>query len=94
MYLILIQSVENDFHLLELETTTEELVKWSSSARVCHHPLRNLVKRNYNCYDKFENIHNSWLYCYTNPLELGTRVSLSHRQPYGKAEHVSQVQED
>ena len=26
-------------------------------------------------------IHNSWLYCFTNPLELGTRVSLSHRQP-------------
>ena len=29
-----------------------------------------------------EDIHNSWLYCFTNPLELGTRVSLSHRQPY------------
>ena len=29
---------------------------------------------------KFKDIHNSWLYCFTNPLELGTRVSLSHRQ--------------
>ena len=29
-----------------------------------------------------EDIHNSWLYCFTNPLELGTRVSLSHYQPY------------
>ena len=28
-----------------------------------------------------EDIHNSWLYSFTNPLELGTRVSLSHRQP-------------
>ena len=28
-----------------------------------------------------KDIHNSWLYCFTNPLELGTRVSLSHRQP-------------
>ena len=24
-----------------------------------------------------KDIHNSWLYCFTNPLELGTRVSLS-----------------
>ena len=24
-----------------------------------------------------EDIHNSWFYCFTNPLELGTRVSLS-----------------
>ena len=30
----------------------------------------------------FEDIHNSWSYCFTNPLELETRVSLSHRQPY------------
>ena len=29
---------------------------------------------------KIKDIHNSWLYCFTNPLELGTRVSLSHRQ--------------
>ena len=28
-----------------------------------------------------KDIHNSWLYCFTNPLEFGTRVSLSHRQP-------------
>ena len=28
-----------------------------------------------------KDIHNSWLYCFTNPLELGTCVSLSHRQP-------------
>ena len=35
---------------------------------------------------KYEDIHNSWLYCFTNPLELGTR----HRQPYDdvKAKHV------
>jgi len=29
-----------------------------------------------------EDIHNSWLYWFTNPLVLGTRVSLLHRQPY------------
>ena len=29
---------------------------------------------------EIEDIHNSWLYCFTIPLELGTRVS--HRQPY------------
>ena len=29
-----------------------------------------------------EDIHNSWLYCFTNPLELGTRVSLPNHQPY------------
>ena len=28
----------------------------------------------------FADIHNSWLYCFTDPLELGTRVSLLHRQ--------------
>ena len=26
-----------------------------------------------------EDVHNSWLSCFTNPLEFGTRVSLSHR---------------
>ena len=31
-------------------------------------------------------IHNSWLYCFTNRLELGTRVSLSHRQLYVSVE--------
>ena len=31
---------------------------------------------------KFEDMHNSWLYCFTIPLELG------------KAKHVSQVQEE
>ena len=47
-----------------------------------------------------KDIHNSWLYCFTNPLELGTRVSLSQRQPNvysaddAKAKHMSQVQED
>ena len=51
-------------------------------------------------YNTLEDIHNFWLYCFTNPLELGTRVSLSHRQPLShsaddaKAKHVSQVQED
>ena len=29
----------------------------------------------------FGGIHN-WLYCFTNPLELGKRVSLSHFQLY------------
>ena len=37
-----------------------------------------------------EDIRNCWLHCFTNPLELGTRVSLSHRQP----DVLSQVQED
>ena len=27
----------------------------------------------------YEDIHNSWLYCFTNPLEIGTHVPLSHR---------------
>ena len=31
---------------------------------------------------QIQDIHNSWLYCFTNPLELGTRVSLLHRQSY------------
>ena len=43
-------------------------------------------------------IHNSWYYCFTNPLDIGTCVSLSHRQPYvcddAKAKHVSQYLED
>ena len=47
---------------------------------------------------KIKDIHNSWLCCFTNPLELGTRVLLSHHQPNvaddAKAKHVSQVQED
>ena len=31
-----------------------------------------------NCALKFfEDIHNSWLYCFTNPLEIGTRVPIS-----------------
>ena len=29
-----------------------------------------------------KDIHNSRLYCFTNPLDIGARVSLSHRQPY------------
>jgi len=29
-----------------------------------------------------EDMHGSGLYCFTNPLELGTRVSLMHRQTY------------
>ena len=36
---------------------------------------------NTNAVNLIKDIHNSWLYCFTNPLELGTRVSLSHRQP-------------
>jgi len=29
-----------------------------------------------------EDIHNSWLYCFTNPFKLRTYVSLFHHQPY------------
>ena len=47
--------------------------------------------QNFDGIIKFEDIHNSWLYCFTNPLELGIRVSVSHR---AKAKHVSQVQEN
>ena len=36
---------------------------------------------------KIEDIHYSWLYCFTDPLELGTRVSLSHGQPCSKFEN-------
>ena len=43
--------------------------------------LRNSNKK-ISLFIEYEDIHNSWLYCITNPLELGTRVSLSHRQPY------------
>ena len=25
-----------------------------------------------------EDVHNSWLYCFSNPFKLGTRVSLLH----------------
>ena len=32
----------------------------------------------FTCFIQLEDVHNSWLYCFTNPLELGTRVSLSH----------------
>ena len=35
----------------------------------------------FSCFIFIKDIHNSWLYCFTNPPELGTRVSLSHRQP-------------
>ena len=35
-----------------------------------------------NIHLEFEDIHNSWFYCFTNLLELGTRVSLSHLQPH------------
>ena len=35
----------------------------------------------FNLQTIIQDIHNSWLYCFTNPLELGARVSLSHRQP-------------
>ena len=41
---------------------------------------------------QFEDTHNSWLYCFTNPLELGTCVSLSHRQPY--VTHVKQYNQE
>ena len=79
-----------------------ETVKKSGLFHLSHHgvSIRKYV---------IKDIHNSWLYCFTNPLELGTRVSPSHRQPnvlvgrrrftvlnsyYAKAKHVSQVQED
>ena len=46
-------------------------------------------------WQKIEDIHSSWLYCFTNSLELLTHVSLSHRQPGDvKAKHVTKVQED
>ena len=48
-----------------------------------------------------KDIHNSWLYCFTNPLELGTRFRFrivsrmfEHTADDAKAKHVSQVQED
>ena len=40
------------------------------------------ILRKTNKLKGLEDIHNSWLYCFTNCLELGTRVSLSHRQLY------------
>ena len=36
-------------------------------------------------------IHNSWYYCFTNPLDIGT---LSHCHDDAKAKHVSQYLED
>ena len=44
---------------------------------------RWMFKVRYNP-DVIEDIHNFWLYSFTNPLDLGIRVSLSlsHRQPY------------
>ena len=48
-----------------------------------------------NKIDLFEDIHNSWLYCFTNPLELGTRVEhTTQTADDAKVKHVSQVQED
>ena len=41
-----------------------------------------ILEQNNNSSHSYEDIHNSWLYCFTNPLEIGTRVLLSHRQPY------------
>ena len=45
----------------------------------------------------YEDIHNSWLYCFTNPLEIGSRVSsavCTHTADDAKAKHVSQFLED
>ena len=47
-------------------------------------------------------IHNSWLYCFTNPLGVGTRVRFRivsrmcqlEEEDDTKAKHVSQVHED
>ena len=39
-----------------------------------------------------EDTHNSWLYCFAYPLELGTGVS--HTADDTKAKHMSQVQEN
>ena len=40
---------------------------------------------------EIKDIHNSWLYCFTNPPELGTRVSLSHRQPNVTEERIVKI---
>ena len=42
-----------------------------------------------------EDIRNFWLYCFTNPLELGTRVLVQfEHMDDAKAKHISQVQGD
>ena len=46
-----------------------------------------------------EDIHNSWLYCFTNPFELETcfasaSSAIIHTADDAKAKHVSQVQKD
>ena len=38
-----------------------------------------------------KDVHNSWLYCFTNTVELGTRVSLSHCQPYVSTHNLNQI---
>ena len=44
-------------------------------------PFYNVILLRFFCAVCYivEDIQNSWLYCFTNPLELGIRVSLSHR---------------
>ena len=41
----------------------------------------------------FEDVHTSWLYCFINALELGTRVRfrIISRDDGAKAKHVSKV---
>ena len=38
-----------------------------------------------------KDIHNSWLCCFTNHLELGTHVSLSHRQMFHQEASVETI---
>ena len=72
-----------------------------------HELISNLRNNHFNGLDwsllvihlVIEDIHNSWLYCFTNPLELGTRVSCpkyvsTYTADDAEAKHVSQVQED
>ena len=44
-----------------------------------------------NTKEVFEDIYNSWLYCFTNPLELGTHVSLSQRNTCPKFKRISET---
>ena len=43
----------------------------------------------------YEDMHNPWLYCFTNPLEIGKlEDQLTHTADDAKAKHVSQFLED
>ena len=60
-----------------------EKIKNITHSHMSHTNVKNINTFTYLITENnYEDIHNSWLYCFTNPLELGTRVSLVHRQPY------------